>query len=115
MSFMKRTLKKYFSPHHWLAFLRRQSAHMQHVYALTIAGVVTLLIASAILYIDYGFWHERYISEEVIIANKSNEEPESPKDMMVRFFTEAKSQIDTINTSRKEMLNGKEVYRQGEE
>ena len=112
---MKKVLKKYFSPHHWLVFLRQQSTHMQHVYALIIAGGVTLLIASAILYIDYGFWHERYISEEVIVANKSNEEPESPKDMMIRFFDEAKNQIEMINTSRKEILNGKEVYRQGEE
>lgn len=90
---------------------------MQHIYALTIAGGITLLIAFAILYIDYGFWHERYIQEDIIEAKKvaESQEPESPSEMLSRFFGEAKTQLGTINTSRQELLEGKEIYIQGEE
>jgi hypothetical protein len=97
---MKKILKRYTSLANYIAFLRRQSKHMQHVYALTIAGVITAGIASVILYVDYGFWHEQYKREDTlsIVEDKSVEVSESPSEMMSKFFQEAKVQIQSINT-----------------
>ncbi len=54
--FLMKWTTKYLTRKHLLATLRKQPAHMRHIYALTFAGVVTMCIASAILYFDYGFW-----------------------------------------------------------
>lgn len=112
---MKRYIKKYINPHHWLAFLRRQPKHMQHVYSAAIAGSITVMIAAVILYVDYGFWHERYIREDLTVVDSelnspSSVVPESPTEMFSRFFDEAKVQLKDINTSRQELLKGKETY-----
>ena len=109
---MKRYLKKYLSPHHWLAFLRRQPAHMQKVYSAIIAGTITAAIAAVILYVDYGFWHEKYLSDKIVaqIASTTEAQPESPSEMFSRFVQDARTQFSAINTSGKEMLEGKEIY-----
>ena len=114
---MKRYIKKYIDPKHWLMFLRRQSSHMQQIYSAVIAGIITLAIAGVILYVDYGFWHERYVKEDLVVVNASTSqvEPESPGEMLSRFFDEARTQLDTINKSRQELLKGKEVYVNTEE
>lgn len=112
---MKKYVKKYISLTHWLAFLRRQPKHMQHVYALTISGIITTMIAASILYIDYGFWHERYDERETLVVVDTYEPqsqvvPESPMEMLSRFFGEARVQLQNVNTSGKQLLEGKEVY-----
>lgn len=107
---MKRHIKKYISPHHWLLFLRRQSTHMQHVYSAVIAGIITTTIAGIILYVDYGFWHEKYVSEDLIVNTTATATPESPSEMLSRFMSEAKVQLNNINTSRQELLKGEEIY-----
>lgn len=114
---MKRYLKKYTSLKLYIAFLRRQPKHMQHVYAFIFAGSVTALIASIILYVDYGFWHERYVrKDEIIIASsteiisKPTPIPESPIEMLSRFIGEAKVQFDSISSGGQELLKGKEIY-----
>jgi hypothetical protein len=106
--------KKYFSLRHWLAFLRRQPTHMQHMYAVTFAGLVTAMLGALILYFDYGFWHERYSrSESTRIEAKQEPAKEvvqasSPGDMMGSFFKEASERIGAIKDIRP--LEGKEVY-----
>ena len=112
MSFMKKHLKKMIDPHNWLAFLRRQPIHMQHIYSAIIAGAITSIIAAVILYVDYGFWHERYLSDEITvnIASSTEAQPESPSEMFSRFVGDARTQLDAINSSGKDMLKGKEVY-----
>lgn len=114
---MKRYLKKYTSLKLYLAFLRRQPTHMQHVYAIIFAGSITLLIASIILYVDYGFWHERYVRKDDIVIASSTETiarptpiPESPLEMFSRFMDEAKVQFNAIGTGGQELLKGKETY-----
>lgn len=113
---MKRHLKRYTSLTHYIAFLRRQPEHMQHIYALVFAGSITALIAFVILYVDYGFWHERYKRDDMVVVGTStlietsSQSPESPSEMLSRFFGEAKTRLKNIDTSGIEMLQGKETY-----
>ncbi len=85
---------------------------MQHVYSAVIAGSITAMIAGVILYTDYGFWHERYISDDLVVVSTSTEavEPESPTEMLSRFFDEARVQLKSINESKQDLLKGKETY-----
>lgn len=91
---------------------------MQHVYAITFAAIITTIIASGILYVDYGFWHERYSrGDEVLVSELKNREAEvteSPSQMISSFFSEAKEQLGTINTTGRAVFDGKEVYRKEE-
>jgi hypothetical protein len=110
---MKRYLKKYTSLTHYIEFLRKQPEHMQHVYAVVFAGSITMLIACVILYVDYGFWHEKYIRDRDDTNNltvATPTEPESPSTMFSRFFGEAKDRFQSIDTSGSDFLKGKETY-----
>ena len=70
------------------------------------------MIGAVILYVDYGFWHERYLSDEKVaqVASTTEAKIESPGTMFSNFMKEAQTQFGTINESRKELLQGKEVY-----
>jgi hypothetical protein len=117
---MKHFLKKYermLSIHHYIAVLRRQPRHMQHVYSALFAGVITSILALGILYFDYGLWRERYYRQESVIEETSTASStqetlstESPQDMMSSFFNEAGQKLKSINTSRQEFFNSKETY-----
>ncbi len=107
--------KKYLSPRHWLAFLRRQPAHMQHVYAICISGGVTALLAVAILYFDYGLWRDRYSRTEsfattTIQTSSSEIETVSPGAMLGDFFKEASVRVQAIKSQKVDFLEGEEVY-----
>ncbi len=105
--------KKYLNPHHWLAFLRRQPKHMQHVYAVIFSAVVTSLLTSFVLYHDYGFWHERYLRSDSIITNAENNDiktTESPKEMLGSFFSEASDRIKSLGVNKTDLLQEEEVY-----
>ena len=91
---------------------------MQHVYAATFAGSVTLLIAIAILYFDYGLWHERYRRTDDIVVTSKQEQGQdqslitvqSPGEMIGAFIKEATVKIKAIDTSGANVLKGKDVY-----
>jgi hypothetical protein len=89
---------------------------MQHIYAVVFAGSITALLAFIILYVDYGFWHERYIRDDNTVstntASMTSEvpTPESPGEMFSRFFGEAKDRLGNINTSGADLLQGKDIY-----
>jgi hypothetical protein len=105
--------KKYISVKHWLAFLRRQPKHMQHVYAVVFSAVITSLLASVILYYDYGFWHERYSRSDSLITQVKSDEiknTQSPGELMGGFLKEAKEKVGSINTNPSSLLQTKEVY-----
>jgi hypothetical protein len=113
---MKRYLKKYTSLKNYIEFLRRQPEHMQHIYAVVFAGSITALIAFVILYVDYGFWHERYVRDDLMVVQASSTvavpapTPESPGEMFSRFFGEARDRLKEIKIPNKDMLQGKETY-----
>ncbi len=118
---MKRSLKKYekyLSVHHYLSVMRRQPAHMRHVYAAVISGTITMFIAAIILYFDYGFWHEKYLRAEAVETidemkdtGTSSVTVQSPSEMVGAFFREASEKIKVINLDRPSFLDGKDVYR----
>ena len=111
-----RKYEKYFSLHHYIAVMRRQPAHMRHVYAAIFAGGCTCILAATILYFDYGFWHERYSRSdtlevtEVKNINDSQISVLSPGAMISDFFKEAIVKLGTIDLSRKNLLEGKDIY-----
>ena len=101
--------KKYLSTKHLLAVLRRQPAHMRHVYAIIFAGAVTVFLASGILYFDYGFWRERYNRTDVAEVTDTKTAPvhtESPSEMMSSFFKEAANKTKDLHASGTTFLGG---------
>lgn len=111
---MKRHLKRYTSLTHYIEFLKRQPHHIQHIYAAVFAGSITIVVAMIILYVDYGFWHERYVRDDLTVASTtasvSTPIPESPGEMFSRFFGEAKGRLHSIDMPTKDMFIGKETY-----
>jgi hypothetical protein len=103
-------MKRYFSLKHYISLLRRQSKHMQHVYAFIFAGTITALIAAVILYTDYGFWHDRYIRDDSALVVKSTTPMESPSKALSNFWSEAYEKFHAIGSVSGSLLEGKEVY-----
>ena len=86
---------------------------MQHVYAAVFSGSVTILLAAVILYVDYGFWRERYDSREPLTTEELEEKDivtKSPVDMLSGFFSEAKHRFNNPEVDGPSFLEGKEVY-----
>lgn len=103
------------TPEHYIRHMRRQSKHMQHVHAFVFAGAITCLVAAFILYSDYGFWHERYVSDELVVEQADPKfDPESPGESIARFWQEAKQKFGEIGSSGSGLLEGKETYKRSE-
>ena len=108
-------MKRFFGLRHYIAFLRRQPRHMQHVYAAIFAGTITVLLGVIILYYDYGFWRTRYDRNEKILE-KDTTDPMvtvlSPSKMIGGFFKEAGTRFKTIKKDSSNFIQGKEEYKQ---
>lgn len=98
------TLKRY------IKYVRKQNKHVQHVHGVVFAGAITSVIAAVILYTDYGFWHERYVSEDVLLEQQAAESMKSPGQTMASFWQEAKERFGGIGKAGSELLEGKEQY-----
>lgn len=117
---MKRSLRhyeKYFRFNHYISVLKRQPVHMQHVYAAVFAGSITTILGLAILYFDYGLWHERYsraeVSGDMYIASSTEAEMvlvSSPGDMIASFWKEATEKLHAVNEHKGNILEGKDSY-----
>ncbi len=110
-----RNYEKYFSVYHYIEVLKKKPVHVRHIYALVIAGTITALIAAFILYVDYGFWHDRYIRTEEVEVTTGEEDQmitvRSPREMIDGFFDEARKKVKTIQFSNPaRVLEGKEKY-----
>jgi ABC-type lipoprotein release transport system permease subunit len=104
-------LKTYFSIRHWVSHARRQSRHVQHIYAFVFAGGITALLGVAILYFDYGFWQEKKEAQLDTVKNVDvSSELSSPGEMLTNFFYEAKEKWDGIKASSKTLLESTETY-----
>ena len=73
------------------------------------------MIACVILYVDYGFWNERYIRDGLVVVDpntnpSAKEQPESPGEMLSRFYTEAHDRFQSIDTHSGDFFKGKETY-----
>jgi hypothetical protein len=99
----------------YVSHIRRSSKHIQQIHALFFAGGVTVLLASAILYFEYGFWRERYHSNEVTIEQKIEDGSKSPAEMFSQFISEVGSKMDTVKSGGNALLEGRESYSQREE
>lgn len=107
--------KKFLSLRHYVAVLRRQPRHIQHVYAAIMSGIVTASIGAIILYHDYGFWRERYTRNEVIETVVTPSEPvevESPQEMIHGFLREASVRLKQTESGNIDFLTGREEYKQ---
>jgi hypothetical protein len=103
-----RSLKAY------IRYLRKQPIHIQHVHTLILSSAVTFLVAVAILYFDYGFWHEKYNRKDDLIVDSSlfssTSTLKSPNEVLSNFWDEAKRRMSDIGTSSARLLEGKEEY-----
>ncbi len=99
---------------HFLAYLRKQPRHMQHIYSIFVAGTITGIITVFILYTDYGFWHERYIAQNEDGSPQAPAVLESPSEMVSRFWNEAKSQVGSIEKVGGTLLIGTDTYNKDE-
>ena len=114
-------LKKYFSLRHYLSVMRRAPKHMKHVYSFVFASAVTLLLVCIILYVDYGFWHDKYDSSQDLTAvgtNTRETKPESPGAMTGRFWAEIESKWASVNQEGanigKSLFESKDTYKREE-
>lgn len=88
---------------------------MQHMYAIAISGIITSALAATILYVDYGFWHDRYSRSETTATDlEIKAQPEvrtvSPGNMLGDFFKEASVRVQALKDLKTTSLDGKEVY-----
>lgn len=102
-----------FTIRHYIRHVRKQSKHIQHVHAFVFAAVITGAIAAVILYTDYGFWHETYRADDIVVT-EAPFDPESPGESMFKFWQEAKERFGSIGDSEGSLLEGKEVYKKEE-
>jgi hypothetical protein len=110
--------KKYFRTEHYITHLKKQPEHIQNVYAVLFASVITLFLGALILYFDYGFWRDTYSRTEVIQEEKKSVDTgdpmvtiSSPGSMIQDFFSEAKEKIQNINLEKpSSLLEAKESY-----
>ena len=84
------------------------------MHALFFAGGITALIASVILYSDYGFWHETYRADDLTVREEETFNPESPGESFASFMEEARRRFGTIGKAGSSFLEGKETYRASE-
>lgn len=95
----------------YLKFLRRQHVNIQHAHAFFFAFIITMFIAVAILYFEYGFFRTKYDKNMVIYEEVKKEESlESPSEMMGRFFGEAKDKMSNIKSGGANLLEGTEKF-----
>lgn len=102
-------MKKFFSFRSHLAYLRKQPVHFQHVYAGSVAGIVTAIFIAYILYTDYGFWHDRYTSGEVLEENKV-EKMETPRETLFNLFKETRDRLKNIKENNNQFFGNKDTY-----
>ena len=114
--------KKYFSIHHYIAVLKRQPVHIQHLYAFLFAGSVTFILAVTILYFDYGYWRDRYErSNDILVGDTGTQDVSSPVkqpkkegyspfEMLHSFVGEAQQQFNKIGTTEANFLKNKDTY-----
>jgi hypothetical protein len=81
--------------------------------AFVVSAGLTSLIGAAILYFDYGYWHDdetKTESQEIIV-----DKIESPGDMVRGFFNEASTKWQGIKEDGSTFLQSTESYsRDGE-
>ena len=98
---------KNFTLRHYLRYVRRQNKHIQHIHGFAFAGIITALIASFILYTDYGFWHETYRRQEAPVVTA---EPVPLGKSFGNFLQEAKTKFDAIGNASADLVGGTETY-----
>jgi hypothetical protein len=109
-------MKRFLRPHHYLRVMREQPEHLQSLYAVIFAGCVTMLLGTAILYFDYGFWRDRYVrtdsleTEETGEPNMSVVTTKSPGLMFSDFMGEVSKRLEKVNTKSFDVLDGKDSY-----
>jgi len=79
------------------------------MYAGSVAGIITALFVAYILYTDYGFWHERYVSGEEIKENEVYK-MQSPKETFFDFISQTKSRLDGIKENSNQFFGNKDSY-----
>lgn len=106
-------MKRFISPRHYIAVLRRQSSHVQHGAALVFASLITALLAVLILHVNYGFWNDAYSQGDESVKTSVEEEmvtTVSPKEMVSGFFDEAGKRLTAIRESKNSLFQGTASY-----
>lgn len=106
---MKLHLKN-FTLKHYLRHVRKQSKHIQHLHAIAFAGTITALIAGVILYADYGFWHETYRSDDLLVEMEEQASQQSEGKSFSSFLMEAKVRFNDIGSAGADFFEGTESY-----
>jgi hypothetical protein len=68
---------------------------IQRIHATFFAGGLTILIGSAILYTQYGFWHDTYVRKEVI-EEQTVKQIETPFQTLTRLLSEGKDRFSRV-------------------
>ncbi len=94
----------------YVRYLRKQKEHVQHVHAIIFAGAITLLLAVAILYIQYGYWHGSYERAEVVQNENETLITETPKETLIRLFGEGKERFNQAISTLSPLEGGEVTF-----
>lgn len=88
------------------------------MHAAVFAGAITCALGAAILYSQYGFWHQKYSSEDDLLVQTSSinstETMTSPTTALSDFFKEASMRFTAVTDTMSSFLEGKDTYSQDE-
>jgi hypothetical protein len=107
--------KKHTVFHRYLGHIQKAPEHLQQFHALVFSGLVTAVLAAAILYFDYGFWHERYTKDDTLIVENIEQKSDSPVTMFSSLYNEAKEKLLSVKSGGGALLEGKKSYSNKEE
>lgn len=108
----------------YIRHLRKQTTYNQRVHAFSIAGVITVILATLWLHFHYGFWS--FGSEEVYSTDQSYEirdlsapasttqEKENPQSVFTNFFEEIRQRINSVPTNFSSVISDTKTFQRPE-
>ena len=115
-------MKNFF--HNYIKHIRKQPERAKRVHAFSIAGVITVILATLWLHFNYGLWS--FGSEEVYSADKNYEvrdlsasasatkEQENPRSVFADFFEEMKRRINSVPTNFSSVISDTKTFERSE-
>jgi hypothetical protein len=97
----------------YIRYLRRQHVHIQRIHAGFFAGAICAVLASFILYSQYGFWHASYSREEELVKQDLQDKTirmESPFQSLSRLVEEGKLRFSGVTETLKPFMESEVTF-----
>jgi hypothetical protein len=115
-------MKRFF--HSYLTHIRKQPERAKRIHAFSIAGVITVILATLWLHFHYGLWSfgsvEVYSADQSYeVRNLSSEASsteilEDPSNVFSNFFEEIKRRVSNVPTNFSNAISDTKTFERGE-